>query len=270
MKAPGTKVTALVLAASRRGREDPVAAITGQSHKCLVEVAGRAMIERVIEVLLDSGTCQRILVSIESEAVLRRVPRLAEWLDAGTIEATESSANLADSILALAEEGTPPLPLFITTADNVLHTPELVAGFIADAMASDADVAVGKTAEMLVRGEFPDEPLGFFRFRDGGCSFCNLFLFSSAKSFEAAEAFRTGGQFRKKPWRILQAFGVLNLILYRLGRLSLDRAFQRISGKLGIRIQTVEVPYPFAPIDVDNPRTYDLSQRILRKREASD
>jgi len=266
MSAPSEKVTALVLAASRRGREDPVAAMTGQSHKCLVEVAGRTMIERVVEALLDSGVCGRILVSIESEAVLRQVPRLAQWLDAGTVEVTMSSDNLADSILALADPGTPPLPLFITTADNVLHTPELVAGFVDAALARAADVAVGKTREATVRAEFPDEPLGFFRFRDGGCSFCNLFLFNSAKSFEAAEAFRTGGQFRKKPWRILQAFGVLNLILYRLGWLSLDRAFQRISSKLGIRIETVEVPYPFAPIDVDNPRTFDLSERILSKR----
>ncbi|MCC5887757.1 MAG: NTP transferase domain-containing protein [Gammaproteobacteria bacterium] len=262
------ELTALVLAASRRGSEDPVAAITGQSHKCLVEVAGQTMIERVIAALKDSGTCSRILVSIESESILRQVPQLAAWLDEGIIEATPSEANLADSILALAAQGSPPLPLLLTTADNVLHTPELLAGFARDALACGADVAVGMTPEATVRAEFPDEPLGFFRFRDGGYSFCNLFLFRTSKSFEAAEAFRGGGQFRKKPWRILQAFGVLNLILYRLGRLSLDAAFGRISAKLGIRLQTIEVPYAFAPIDVDNLRTYDLSQRILSARQS--
>jgi len=261
-------LTALVLAASRRGSEDPVAAITGQTHKCLVEVAGQTMIERVIEVLLDSGVCGRILVSIESESILRQVPRLAAWLDDGVIEITPSEANLADSILALAAAGAPPLPLLLTTADNVLHTPELIEGFARDALACGADVAVGMTPEATVRAEFPDEQIGFFRFRDGGCSFCNLFLFRSAKSFEVAEAFRSGGQFRKKPWRILQAFGVMNLVLYRRGRLSLDAAFGRISAKFGLRLETIEVPYAFAPIDVDNPRTYDLSQRILSKRQS--
>ncbi len=262
-----TELTALVLAASRRGSEDPVAAITGQSHKCLVEVAGQTMIERVIAALMDSGVCSRIMVSIESESILREVPRLAAWLDEGAIETTPSETNLADSILALAAKGSPPLPLLLTTADNVLHTPALLAGFARDALASGADVAVGMTPEATVRAEFPDEQIGFFRFRDGGYSFCNLFLFRTGKSFEAAEAFRGGGQFRKKPWRILKAFGVLNLILYRLGRLSLDAAFGRISAKLGLSLKTVEVPYPFAPIDVDNPRTYDLSQRILSARQ---
>lgn len=267
MNTPAT-VTALVLAASRSGSEDPVAALTRQSHKCLVDVAGQTMIERVIQTLRDSGACGRILVSIESDAVLRQVPRLAAWLDEGVIETTPSAENLADSILSLADQGSPPLPLLLTTADNVLHTPELLAGFARAGLASSADIAVGMTPEATVRSEFPDEQLGFFRFRDGGYSFCNLFLFRTTKSFEAAEAFRGGGQFRKKPWRILQAFGVLNLILFRLGRLSLDAAFRRISAKLGLELDTIEVPYAFAPIDVDNPRTYALSQRVLSEREA--
>lgn len=267
MSAPAA-LTAMVLAASRRGSEDPVAAITGQSHKCLVDVAGKTMIERVIETLLDSGACGRILVSIESDTVLRQVPRLAAWLDEGVIETTTSAANLADSILSLADQGSPPLPLLLTTADNVLQTPELIAGFVRAGLASAADVAVGMTPEATVRAEFPDEQIGFFRFTDGGYSFCNLFLFRSPKSFEAAEAFRGGGQFRKKPWRILKAFGALNLILFRLGRLSLDGAFRRISKKFGLKLETIEVPYAFAPIDVDNPRTYALSQRVLSEREA--
>lgn len=261
-------VTALVLAASRSGSEDPVAAIGGKSHKCLVEVAGQTMIERVVQALLDSGACERVLVSIESEAILRQVPRLAAWLDEGRVEATPSAENLADSILSLADHGSPPLPLLMTTADNVLHTPELIAGFARDALDSGADVAVGMTPEATVRAEFPDEQLGFFRFRDGGYSFCNLFVFRTVKSFEAAEAFRGGGQFRKKPWRILQAFGVLNLLRYRCGWLTVNGAFERISRRFGLRLRTIEVPYAFAPIDVDNPRTYALSQRIIGGREA--
>ena len=262
------RVTALVLAASRRGKEDPVAALAGESHKCLVKIAATPMVERVVQTLVDSGVCGRILISIESEDVLRRSTGLAAWLDDGTIEIVPSGVDLADSVIAVAGPGRqPPVPLFITTADNALHTPELVAGFVTDALAGSADVTVGVTREATVRAEFPDEPLGFFRFRDGGYSFCNLFLMQSAASFEAVEVFRSGGQFRKKPWRMLQTFGIFNLILYRLGRISLEGAFRRISRKLGVVVSTCEVPLPFAPIDVDNPRTLALSERILRQRQ---
>lgn len=262
--APG--VTALVLAAGRRGSEDPVAALVGESHKCMVELAGTPMLQRVVQALVDSGVCGRILVSIESEDVLRRCTGLAAWLDDGTIEVVPSAENLADSVLALAGQAHAPLPLFITTADNALHTPELLARFVADALAGSADIAVGVTREQTVRAEFPDETLGFFRFRDGGYSFCNLFLMRSPGSFEAVEVFRGGGQFRKKPRRILKAFGTLNLILYFLGLTTLESAFRRISRALGVEARAVEVPWPFAPIDVDNPRTFELSERILKAR----
>ena len=260
------RVTALVLAASRRGSDDPVAALVGESHKCLVKVAGTPMLERVVQALLDSKVCARILISIESEQILRRAPGLAAWLDDGTIETVASGANLADSVLAVANQAQAPLPLLVTTADNALHTPELVVDFVTSALTGRSDIAVGMTREDTVRNEFPDEPLGFFRFSDGGYSFCNLFLLRSAASFRAAEVFRSGGQFRKKPWRILKTFGVMNLILYRLGRISLKDALRRISNSFGIGISACEVPWPFAPIDVDNPRTFALSERILQQR----
>ncbi len=262
-------VTALVLAASRRGSDDPVAALVGESHKCLVKIAGKSMLERVVQALLDSGVCEHILISIESEQVLRRSPGLAAWLDNGTIETVASGSNLADSVLAVARQERPPLPLLVTTADNALHTPELVADFVTSALTGRSDIAVGMTREDTVRSEFPDEALGFFRFSDGGYSFCNLFLLRSAASFRAAEVFRSGGQFRKKPWRILQTFGVMNLILYRLGRVSLKDALRRISNSFGIGISACEVPWSFAPIDVDNPRTFALSERILQQRETT-
>ena len=48
-------LTALVLAASRQGIDDPVARLQNKSHKCLVAVDGIAMIERVIQTLQRTG-----------------------------------------------------------------------------------------------------------------------------------------------------------------------------------------------------------------------
>jgi choline kinase len=44
-------LTALVLAASRQGFDDPVAKLQNKSHKCLVNIDGIAMIERVVQTL---------------------------------------------------------------------------------------------------------------------------------------------------------------------------------------------------------------------------
>ncbi|MDT8409957.1 MAG: NTP transferase domain-containing protein [Wenzhouxiangellaceae bacterium] len=259
-------LTALVLAASRKGIEDPVASHAGKTHKCLVEVDGIAMIQRVIQVLIDSGLCRNILVSIESEDILRQVPRVAEWLDQGRVGIASSSSNLADSVLRLRERKESPVPLLITTADNALHTGALVTHFIDRSLAGDADISVGVTREATVREQFPDDPIGFFRFRDGGYSFCNLFMIRSVAALATAEVFRSGGQFRKRPWRILGAFGVINLVLYRLRLTTLEACLGRIGRNFGIKVAPVEIPWAYAPIDADNPTTLHFSERILRQR----
>ncbi|MFU8878413.1 MAG: NTP transferase domain-containing protein [Wenzhouxiangellaceae bacterium] len=264
-------LTALVLAASRKGAEDPVAAHAGTTHKCLVEVDGTAMIQRVIQVLIDSGLCRHILISIESEDILRQVPKVAQWLDAGRIELAPSASNLADSILSLRDRADPPVPLLITTADNALHTGPIVTHFIERSLAGDADITIGVTREDTVRAAFPDDKIGFFRFREGGYSFCNLFMLRSDRAMETAEVFRSGGQFRKRPWRILGAFGVINLLLYRFRLTTLAASLGRIGRNFGVRIAPVEVPWAHAPIDVDNPDSLAFSERLLRKwREHDD
>lgn len=262
-------LTVLVLAASRQGVDDPVAKIQGKSHKCLVTIDAVAMIERVVQTLIDSDCFTRILISIESEQVLEELPLASHWLKQGTIEVVPSSGNLADSVGSLTSMAKQPLPLVITTADNVLHTPELVRDFVAAFARSTVDVVVAAATESTVRAEYPDEKIGFFQFKDGGYSFCNLFGVTSSSALEAAKVFRTGGQFRKHPWRVVKIFGALPFILLKWRLITLDNFSRRITGKLGISIEIVRLPYAFAPIDVDNPTTFAFSERMIKERRAA-
>ncbi len=259
-------LTALVLAASRQGIDDPVAKIQNKSHKCLVTINGVAMIERVVQALIDSECFARILISIENEQVLEALPSAKHWLKQGTIEIVPSSGNLADSVVNLSSMIKQPFPLVITTADNVLHTSELVRYFVAAFARSTADAAVAATAESTVRAEYPDGKFGFFQFKDGGYSFCNLFGVASSSALEAAKIFRTGGQFRKHPWRVIKIFGVLPFILLKWRMITLDNFSRRITGKLGITMDVVRLPFAFGPIDVDNPTTFEFSEKILKER----
>ena len=259
-------LTALVLAASRQGVDDSVAKLQNKSHKCLVTIDGVAMIERVVQTLIDSDCFARILISIEAEQVLEDLPAAQRWLKEGTIEIVPSCGNLADSVVSLARTVNQPLPMVITAADNVLHTPELIRYFVAAFARSTGDAAVATTPESTVRSAYPDGKFGFFQFKDGGYSFCNLFGVGSSAALEAAKIFRTGGQFRKHPWRVLKVFGLLPLILLRWRLITLDNFSRRITRKLGVTVNIVRLPFAFAPIDVDNPTSYAFSERTLKER----
>ncbi len=260
-------VTALVLAASRKGAEDPVARQAGVSHKCLAPIAGRVMLERVIDSLIDSGVVGEIWISIESADHLRATERLKSWLEEGRIHWVPSKGNLADSVLAATGRIPDPFPLLVLTGDNALQTPELVRDFVSAFLAGKEDVAIGFTREEVVKQDFPDVGLAYHRLRDGGWSATNLYGLRNTRALRSVEVFRSGGQFGKRHWRILKSCGVLPFVLYKLKATTLEGLIRRVGRNLGVTATIVELAYPYGPIDVDNLSFFAISERALQARE---
>lgn len=263
------KFTALVLAASRRGADDPVARIQNLSHKCLVKLNGTVMVERVIDALRKTPEVGRIFVSIESPEILRGVPALAGMMDRGEITALGSEGNLAQSVAKAGGEITDPYPLLITTADNALHLPEMLSYFCAEVDKTEADALVAMTPAQKILDKYPGGQRAFHRLKDGAYSSCNLYCIKTAHGVTAANAFATGGQFGKKPERIITAFGLWAFLLYKLRLVSIAGVMRQISRALGLDVKVSLIPWAEAPIDVDNAKDYELVSRILADREGA-
>jgi len=264
---PDMKFTALVLAASRRGAADPVAQIQGLSHKCLVKLNGVPMVQRVIAGLKGAAHIERIYVSIEDPAILRQVPALAAMLDAGEIKTVSSEGNLAQSVYKAAAEIDSPYPLIVSAGDNALHTPEMVDHFCAEVARTEADVFVGMTRAQLILDKYPGGQRAFHRLKDEAYSSCNLYALKTPRGLAAAEAFATGGQFGKKPERIINAFGLWAFLLYKLRLVTLDGVMRQISRAMKVDVRKALIPWAEGPIDVDNAKDYALVTQILETRE---
>ncbi len=262
-------MTALVLSASRQGAEDAVAQLQQASHKCLVEIDGVVMLERVVRELHASAHIGRIVVSIESEDLLRQTPALAKRFEAGEIEFVQSQSNLFQSILYASETIEAPYPLLVSTGDNALHTTEMIDHFCEEIRSTDYDAAVAMTPADVILKAYPDGKRAFHDLRDGGWSSCNLYGAMNGKAIEAARAFETGGQFGKKPERILKAFGLRFLIKYKFMLATLDGLAQHLSKRWNMKIAPVRMPFADAPIDVDNVKDFHRTEKILRARRGA-
>lgn len=266
---------ALILAAGRPGVSDPVAQSQNKSHKCLVEIDGQVMLERVIASLVDCPRIGRIFISIEDEKPLRSVAALAAMLDDGTITQVPSAQNLADSVITAIQRMEADLgpaaawPVVATTGDNALQTADMVDQFVDQAMESNADIAIAFTRDDVVLRDHPDAGLAFHRLKDGGFSANNLYLLRGATALNAVNVFRSGGQFGKRHWRILKSFGVLPFILYKLKATTGQGLIRRIGRNLGVRAEMILSPYADGPIDVDNMPSFKLCQKILEKRRTA-
>ncbi|CAN7216665.1 nucleotidyltransferase family protein [Phenylobacterium sp. LjRoot225] len=241
---------ALVLAGARPGR-DPVADYAGVSHKGLIPLAGRPLLERVVAAVSAAGI-GRIAVSASNLEVAALAARLgAEVLPAET----------GPSLSALRGVEALGTPVLLTTSDHALLESEWITRFLADAPAADVCVLLARRG--VVEAAAPGTKRTYLTFADGEWSGCNLFLVRSARGLAAIQLWRSIEADRKRPWRIIRKLGPVTLLRYLAGRLTLVEALQRLSRLCGAEVAAVPSPFGLAAVDVDKPADLDLVRRLV-------
>ncbi|MGE0149388.1 MAG: nucleotidyltransferase family protein [Parvibaculaceae bacterium] len=253
---------ALVLAAGR-GPDDPMAKACRVTHKCLIEVGGEPMLRRVVRTLLSAPEIAAVAVSIETRTLLDdALGPLAG--DVAYLTSRESAAR--SSLAAIPDTGE--FPWLITTGDHPLLTPEMLHYFLAEATRSGADLCAGLASAETILTRFPEARRTFLRFGPDRVSGCNLFALTSPRARKALAFWHDLEKVRKRPWRLVGAFGPMALLRFVTGTLTLAGAFDLASRRLGLVARPVLMPFAEAAVDVDKPEDRDLAEKILRERPA--
>ena len=257
---------AIVLAGQRHGAVNPLAARAGVSHKCLVPIGGKPLIAHVLATMTALPAIAEVRISVEAGAERDLRPVVAPFEASGVpIRFVASETRLADSLVAATLDD--PGPFIVTTADNVLLTPEAAGEVRAALDHADAVAAMARKANVLAA--HPEGQRGFYRFRDDEYANCNIYALANRKAIDAgAEVFRGGGQFMKSVWRMIAAFGLHNIVLMRLGAFSREAAMRQLSRRLGLVVRAIEFTDGSLAVDVDNERTYRVCEELLAKRQA--
>ncbi len=251
-------LAALVLAGTRAGG-DPLAAQAGVSHKALIEVGGRTMIERVVQALDAVPAVARIVVAIERPELLAPLPGLRPPACRKPVTTTAAAAGPSATVAAaLAAEGT---PLLVTTADHALLRPDWLCDFL-DAAPADADAAVALARRGDVMAAAPGTRRTWLRFTEGEYSGCNLFLFRRPAAAGVVALWQRLESDRRRPLAMIRRLGFGYALRYRFGRLRLDDAMARLGRLSAARVAVVEMTDGRAAIDVDKAEDLELVRRL--------
>ncbi len=258
-------LTAVVLAGSR-GPGEPLAVYAGVSHKALIEVGGRPMVERVVAALSAVAAVRTIVVLIERPELLVGHAGLIAAAGSCRLEIHPAADSPSASVVAaIARLGT---PLLVTTADHALLQPQWVRYFVDAASASRADVSAALARSEAVLAALPQTRRTWLRFREGRYSGCNLFYFANPAATGVARLWRDFEALRKRPWRMLQRLGWGMAVRYVGGVLRLETALARLGSMAGATVGVVEMPFGLAAVDVDKPSDLDLARSLVDGRVA--
>jgi len=254
-----TPITVIVLAGQRYGVVNPLAARAQVSHKCLVPICGKPLLAHVLDALAEVPAIADVRVAVEATAHADLAPLLAGYEG---VKLVASSPNLADSVLGAADGVD--TPIIVTTADNVLLTAPAVQQVREAMERADAVFALSRKASVMAA--HPDGQRNYYRFSDDEYANCNIYGLSGPKALGAVEVFRGGGQFMKSVRRMIDSFGLLNIVMMRLGLISRETAAKRLGRQLGLTVEATVFEDGSLAIDVDNERTYAVCEELLSTR----
>lgn len=251
--------TAILLAGSRPGG-DPLAQAHGEQFKARVEIAGEAMIARVVRALAAVERIGRILILAQDpEAV---VAGDLGWIAAHPkVMLRPSGMGISRSIAAVAGSADAPWPVLVTTADHPLLIPSDVETFL-DGV-GDADVAMAMVARDVLLAAYPENKRTWLKFRDGGFTGANIFALTGPRVAPALDLWASAEQDRKAARKLVMRFGPCLAIRALTRTITLGGALAAAGLRLGLTARPVPIPRAEAGIDVDKPSDFDLVSRIL-------
>jgi GTP:adenosylcobinamide-phosphate guanylyltransferase len=228
----------------------------GVAHKCTVLLAGRPMIDWVLHALKLSQAKPPFVIVIDNPDAIQPSP------DIETLGAQNSAP--ASAIAAIRYLQT--YPILVTTGDHPLLTPAMVNFMMQQADTNGADVSVGLATYETINSRYPETKRTYFNLGGTRVSGCNLFAITSAKGLKLFERWQDLERSRKKPWKLVAAFGPVPIIWFALGMLTPQRAFDYLSARFELKVAPVFLPFAEAAIDVDKPNDHALAEQILKSR----
>ena len=269
---PSARLAAGVLAGERDGAE----AITrqeGVASKVLVDIAGRPMLQRVLDAVAEAGAAPIYLCGPE-QGTLTQEPWIRRPIHGATVHWLPPEASPARSAGALVDmafgrDSHRTDGLLLTTGDHPLLTSATLGRFAAAAFAAEAEVVVGLARHARVQAAFPHSRRTPLKFSDGPFCGCNLFFVRSAAGRPVFDFWKQVESDRKRPGRMLQKIGFGFSLAYLSGRLSSAAALRKLSKVIGVSIGVVEISDPDAAVDVDSLADLETVRRRWRERSAA-
>ena len=253
-------IPAIVMAGSRPG-PDPLLTGSGASTKALLPVAGQPMLVHVVRALRASPCIGAITVLAQNSAELAAEPGLAGLAD---LHFADSGAGISSSLAAALPPGDD--PVLVTTADNVLLTPAMIAEFVAGAEGSDVAVAMVEKHVLLAR--YPESKRTWLKFRGGWWSGANMFRLRGRRVLPLLDFWGRIERDRKKGLKIIAAFGPWLLIGALLRLFTIQQGIARAGLRFGLKARVVPMSEGEACIDADKPVDIELIEKIMARRQA--
>lgn len=249
------KVDVIVLAGARN---------TGALRECspieyeaLIAIKGTPMVQYVVNAARQAGSVGRIAVVGPVQVLEPLVQGKVDFLVEGQNEMLE---NIRLGIQALQTERR----VLILCSDIPLVSSRVIDDFVAQCGQRDVDFCYPIISKETNLSKFPGTRRTYARLREGTYTGGNIFVMNPAIIEGAADFVKKMTAWRKKPVKLSQAFGLLFILKFVLGCLTIPDLEARVFKITGFRAAAIVVNHPEVGFDVDKPSDLEMMEQYIQ------
>ena len=249
---------AIILAGGQPTPDDPLFELSNGRNKALIPVAGRPMVQWVIDALCGSRRVEKmVLIGLQPESGLQSSKPTEYMAEGGSM-----LANVKAGLEYLNLTRPANTHVLLVSCDIPTITPEIVDWRIEKAEQADADLDYAVVRREVMEARFPDSNRSYLRIRDG--EFCGGDL----------NVLRVGLAEREMLWeKLIEArknvlrqasmlgWDLLFLALTRM--LTLENAERKVSSRLKLKGHATISPFAELAMDADKPHQLSILDRDL-------
>lgn len=248
------KVDAVILAGGDGAVIDPTVSVKG-----LVPVAGKPMVEWVVDALREADSIAEVAVVIPADADTAPWAHKVDHL-------VVSQGRFVDNVLAGVDAFDSDRRVLVATGDLPALTAQAVDDFVTQSLSREAEVSYPLVRKSDMEHQFPGSARTFVRISGGPVTGGNMMLLTREIVHRNRDIGQRLFETRKSPVKMAKVIGVpfiLKLVAGKLDPVDVEKKLAQLLGGTCAAIYTV---YASIGADVDKPLDVVVAERVLYER----
>lgn len=250
---------AIVIAGGIPKPEEPLYEFTQGQPKALLDIAGKPMVQWVLDALAGADSIdQVVLISLSEDSGLNFPKPITYVPDQGGL-----LHNVRAGIEKVVELNPDAQHVLTVSSDIPAIKADMVNWLVGQAMNTDLDLYYTIIPREVMEKRFPTSNRSYVRLKDAEVCGGDLNMIRASTVYANEELWNRIIAARKSVFKQAALLGYGNLILLLTRQLTIGGAVKRVTKKMDLTGQAVLSPYAELGMDVDKPHQLKIMQSEL-------
>jgi GTP:adenosylcobinamide-phosphate guanylyltransferase len=256
---------AIVTAGGIPKPDEPLYPYTQGGYKAMLDIAGKPMIQWILDALCGAQTIERVIViglpadsGVTCMKSVDYLPNQGEMLE-----------NIRGGVNRALEGNPQPRHVLLVSSDIPAIQPEMVDWVVNEAMRTDEDVYYNVIPRPVMEARFPNSKRSYTRLKDVEMCGGDMNLIRSTVVTHNVEIWRRLIDSRKNVFKQAALVGYDTLLLLMLRMITMDQAAKMVTKRLKLTGRAIVCPYAEVGMDVDKPHQLEIMRAFMAQRQTA-